>query len=77
MPSVVVSSVEVNGNKEEIEYQDPAFRGIITYKLPQGENNVELKFEDTKVRQAGKMISLTSIGAFFMLLLVRRKISIK
>ncbi len=64
----------IDGDPTPIEFQDPSYRGVITYQVPQGEHNVELKFEDTKVRMLGKLISLFSVGALLVLFLFRRKI---
>lgn len=68
-------NVYVNGQKTQIEYQDPNYRGVITYNIPQGINKVDIRFEDTKVRLLGKLISLFSLVIITMLFLLRRKIS--
>ncbi len=60
-----------------IEFQDPAQRGVITYQVPPGEHTIELKFEDTRVRMLGKLVSLVSVISLCVLFLSRHKIPIK
>jgi hypothetical protein len=52
----------VNGELWEMEYQDPAYRGVITYRLPPGDHEVQLMFQDTKVRLFGKLTSLAGLA---------------
>lgn len=68
-------NVYVNGERASIEFQDPKYRGVITYRLPKGENTVNLIFEDTKVRSLGKIVSLVSVIIFLALFVVRKKIA--
>ncbi len=64
----------IDGNKAPIEFQDPNQRGVITYQVPQGEHTIELKFEDTRVREYAKILSLTSLIVFILLFVFRNKI---
>ncbi len=66
----------IDGNKAPIEFQDPNQRGVITYQVPQGEHTIELKFEDTRVRRVGKVVSIFSVIVISVLFLFRRKIPI-
>ncbi len=50
--------VSVNGKKVPIEFQDPRFRGLITYFVPKGVNAVTVKFSETKLRLISDLISL-------------------
>ncbi len=50
----------VDNTEQQIEFQDPNYRGVITYRLPQGVHNVELNYTDTKVRRIGKLLSVSS-----------------
>lgn len=54
-------TLKVNNTPTEIIYQDPEYRGVITYRLPAGEYQVEMKYEDTKIRLIGKILSLISL----------------
>lgn len=53
--------VLVNGKKTYPEFQDPQFRGLITYMVPAGENKVSIRFINTKLRTVSEIISLFSI----------------
>ncbi|OGK36104.1 hypothetical protein A3A93_00705 [Candidatus Roizmanbacteria bacterium RIFCSPLOWO2_01_FULL_38_12] len=54
----------VDGTEVLIEFQDPEYRGVITYKIPQGQHQVTVKFTETKVRQLGNAVTLLSLAAF-------------
>lgn len=54
-------SVYINGRKlpiSEIEFQDPANRGVMTFYVDKGVNQVEVVFEDTKLRTFSNTISV-------------------
>ena len=55
----------IDGVETEIQFQDPKYRGVITYNVPKGNHIVSLRFEDTKVRLAGKIVSIL----FFVMLI--------
>lgn len=66
-------NVYVDGVQTPIEYQDPNYRGVITYSVPQGEHIVEIKFELTKVRIFGYGVTALSIIAAAVIILFYRK----
>lgn len=45
----------------EVWWQDPAYRGLITYFVPQGEHIVTIEFRNTKVRNISEIISAGSL----------------
>lgn len=49
--------VTANDQLLPIEFQDPQYRGVITYQLPAGDWRVVVSFEDTKLRVLGKLLS--------------------
>ena len=51
----------VNGTETTPEYQDPSYRGVITYRLPAGEHTVELFYGDTRLRLLAKLVSIGAI----------------
>ena len=53
-------AVYVDGNPTTIEFQDNAYRGVITFKVPPGTHDVVVTYQDTKIRRAGKYISLAA-----------------
>ncbi len=67
-------TVLVDGVKTNIEFQNPDYRGVITYQVPPGKHSVYLSFEDTKVRLIGKILSVIAVGIFIVLLLFRKRV---
>ncbi len=63
----------VDGKETEIQFQDPAYRGIITYNVPKGEHNIIVKFTDTKIRFVGKIISIISLAVLLVVIMISRK----
>lgn len=66
--------VFVDGKETEIQFQDPAYRGVITYYLPPGQHQVLVKFTDTKIRLLGKIITSTSLLIFFLVFIFKKKL---
>jgi uncharacterized membrane protein len=64
-------AVYIDNKKTEIEYQDFAYKGVITYQVPPGRHSIVLRFEDTKLRQFANLATgMAFIGAvvyFFVL----------
>ncbi len=58
--------VYVNGNDTLIEFQDPNYRGLITYKIPEGDSSIEVKFTQNKIMTTGNYITLLVL--FFLAL---------
>lgn len=56
-------TVFVDGEIVETEFQDANYRGLMTFGLREGSHNVEILFQDTKLRKTANYISLfTFIG---------------
>lgn len=51
----------VDNQEVVIQFQDPTYRGTITYDVPQGNHLVRLAFTNTKIRTLGQIISVLSI----------------
>jgi hypothetical protein len=64
----------VDGVEVPIEFQDPKYRGVITYPVPQGEHIVQLTFEDTKVRLLGKMLTIFFSVLLCTMVLIRKRL---
>lgn len=67
-------NVYVDGVKTPIEFQDPSYRGVITYTIPQGRHNISIVFEDTQIRRLGKILSIIFIALFGLLVFLRKKL---
>ena len=66
--------VYVSGQKTEIEFQDRLNRGLITYYVPSGKNDVKIVFQDTKLRKVANgigIVSFTVLLGFWMLIMFR------
>lgn len=59
----------VFANNEEIpvQFQDPSYRGMITFALEPGDHQVEVRFTRTKVRIISEAISLVSLTSMVFL----------
>ena len=68
-------NVYVDGVKTDIEFQNPDYRGVITYKVPVGNHSVFMAFQDTKIRLLGKIISIFFLIVFAGLFFFRRRIN--
>lgn len=53
--------VEVDGEKTNIEFQDPAHRGLMTFFVEEGRHNIEVKFGETKLRLFADAISAATV----------------
>lgn len=51
----------VDGKETVIEYQDPNYRGVITYFVPKGTHEVYLAFQESIVRIGANILSLVSL----------------
>lgn len=55
-------NIYVNGKKYEgIQFQDPNFRGLMTFYVNNGKSRVEVRFEDTKIRTISNVVSVLSV----------------
>ncbi len=57
----------VDGVKVEPQFQDPDYRGLMTFWLETGEHTVQFMFTDTKVRKIANTISMISAVAILVL----------
>jgi hypothetical protein len=55
-------NVYVDGVKTGIQFQDPDYRGLMTYWVTEGDHAIRVVFEDTLVRNVANYISVVSIG---------------
>ncbi|MEK7533799.1 MAG: 6-pyruvoyl-tetrahydropterin synthase-related protein [Patescibacteria group bacterium] len=54
--------VFVNGNKADVEFQDSLNRGLITFFVEKGENDVYIKFNETKLRLVADIITAATLA---------------
>lgn len=53
--------IKANSMSLSIEFQDPHFRGIMTFRLPKGNYILETKYTETKLRLISDFITLISL----------------
>jgi len=51
----------LDGNLIDIQFQDPAYRGLITLNIPKGDHELTIIFTKTRIRMLAEIISLASI----------------
>ncbi len=54
-------NVYVDTQKVPIQFQDPNWRGLITFSVPAGRHNIIVKFEDNKIRTITRIISIGTL----------------
>ena len=68
--------VSVNGRKldnvAELIYQDPMYRGLMTFRVPAGESRVVVKFTDTKLRKVANILSIAGLAVIVLYEAFRR-----
>ncbi|PIP53084.1 hypothetical protein COX08_02890 [Candidatus Beckwithbacteria bacterium CG23_combo_of_CG06-09_8_20_14_all_34_8] len=62
--------VFVDQKPVEVQFQDPQYRGLITFDIAKGNHNVEIIFGKTKIRLVSEFLSLIGI-LFFIGLTIR------
>lgn len=65
--------VFVDGKKTDIEFQDQKNRGLITFYAPKGEHNIEILFQQTKLRILSSFISVFSLGIIGLILIFSKR----
>lgn len=63
-------NVYADGVEQVIEFQDPNYRGVITFPVPQDTTEIVVLFKNTKVRFLGNLLSLVGVGMFSLSLFV-------
>lgn len=54
--------IYVDGYAAGIQFQDPKYRGLMTFWVDEGEHDIKIVFTDTKLRQLADMISFVSLS---------------
>lgn len=65
-------NIYLDGVATDIQFQNPSYRGLMTFRVTEETKHVRVVFEDTKVRKAANMVSaasfillgLVSVGGF-------------
>lgn len=62
--------VWVDQQPVSLEFQDVEYRGVMTYRIPQGSHDVRIRFEDTKIRFFSKILTVIGVAIFTVSLLI-------
>ena len=54
--------VYIDGIETGVQYQDPAYRGLITFRVTEGTHAIAVIFKDTKLRYVADMATLGTVG---------------
>jgi len=65
-------TIYVDGKKEPTQFQDPSYRGLMTFYVTGKNHKIEAVFEDTKLRTFSNYLSL--LGLLFIISLISYKI---
>jgi len=64
--------VTVDGKQVGVEFQDPMYRGLMTFLVPDGTHTVSVAYQESKFRLFGDILSLIGIGGLLFLFLLKR-----
>lgn len=65
-------SVTVNDQKIPVEFQDPIYRGLMTFRIPAGGHRIVVSFGETKLRKVANILSISGIVVFVLYETFRR-----
>jgi hypothetical protein len=60
--------IYIDGREIMPEYQNPVYRGLMTFPVQKGSHNVNVVFSDTKLRKFANLLSGVSAGLFMVIL---------
>lgn len=69
--------VLVDGQKTSIEFQDPQNRGLMTFYIEPGEDEIIVRFTQTRLRQLADAISIVAIFLLFSLPIFKNGLLVK
>ncbi len=69
-------TVAINGRPldlvDELIYQDPNYRGLMTFRVPAGESRIVVTFTDTKLRKVANILSIAGFAVIVLYEAFRR-----
>ena len=66
--------VKSDGQPVAIQFQDPDYRGVITYEIPAGRHEVYASFGDTKIRWFGNIVTILGTLTIATLYFFRKRL---
>lgn len=64
--------ITVDGKQADIQFQDPAYRGLMTFTVPDGTHSVNVLYQESKLRILGDMLSLIGIIGIAVLFAIKK-----
>ena len=61
-------NVYVDGTQVNLQFQDPEFRGLMTFMVPKGNHVIRVEFGDTNLRKFANIGSIVGLVAFIVFL---------
>lgn len=61
-------NVFVDGKSVDLQFQDPEFRGLMTFMVPKGKHAISVEFGDTNLRKFANIVSTVGIVVFIVFL---------
>jgi hypothetical protein len=65
--------VYIDGRMIPVQFQNPDYRGLITFYVPSGEHSVVIKFKESKTRLVSNTISIIALISLIVFIILRRK----
>ena len=69
--------VFVDREKASVEFQDPNYRGLMTFFVPEGKHRVEVTFSETRFRTISDLISIFGLGILIFVGIIRRRLILR
>lgn len=67
-------SVLIDGQKTDIQFQDPKYRGLMTFFVDPGTHSIRVEFRQTKLRMVSNVITVAALLSVIPLILSRKRI---
>jgi len=67
--------VFVDGEKVPVEFQDINHRGLITFNVPEGLHEIEVKFTESPIRLFANSVSLLGLALIVILLILTKRLN--
>ncbi len=67
--------VYVDDIQAGLQFQDPSYRGLMTYLLDNGVHNVRVVFENTGIRKISETVSMMSLGVIVLMVVLKKQIN--
>lgn len=64
-------NIYIDGKPAALQFQDPKYRGLMTFYVPSGNHKIEAVFSETKLRETADIISLMSLISIAGFILLR------